>query len=508
MPPMAKRGAMGMRLPGRSAAAIALLAGGIGLAGSYAVGGSSYAFVGAPVSAFVFSGMPPAVITFSIVELGNFGTHLGYAIALGLTAVILTVTAFIGIIGGHRSGTDFMAPVLTAGLGWGVAATLTRSPVAALGVGVPMGAFLVIAERRADGQRVKPGSVSRRDLLASVAGVLGFGGLAYVLGSRRPPGVPEIDGGRDTQGPLVKELLNEAEGRSLDVEGIPGLVSETDEFFEVDINMINPTISADEWTLEITGEVDTDITISYDDLTARKPEHRFMTLRCVGDPLNGDLMDNALWTGVPVVEYLDRAVPRGEYVVLRAVDGYFEEFPLSALERGFLAYGMNGESLPKARGHPVRALVPGHWGEINVKWLTEIEILDEPMKGYWEKRGWHGTGPVNTVAKLWTVNHFDDGRIQVGGHAYAGVRDIQQVEVSTDGGETWNQATLSEPLEDPDVWSQWKYEWRPSRDTHEVVVRAVDGTGTRQPQGDEADQRPFPSGAVGWVSKTIETSAT
>jgi len=193
--------------------------------------------------------------------------------------------------------------------------------------------------------------------------------------------------------------------------------------------------------------------------------------------------------------------------VLRAVDGYFEGFPLSALERGFLAYGMNGEPLPKARGHPVRALVPGHWGEINVKWLTEIEVLDEPVKGYWEKRGWHGTGPVNTVAKLWAVNHLDDGRIQVGGYAYAGVRGIQRVEVSTDGGETWDRAALSEPLRDEDVWRQWKYEWRPSADAYEVVVRAVDGTGTRQPQGDWAEQKPFPSGAVGWVSKTVETES-
>ena len=304
--------------------------------------------------------------------------------------------------------------------------------------------------------------------------------------------------------PLGDERLTAARSRSLDVAGIPGVVSDVGEFYEVDINLVNPTLSADEWTLEFTGDVGSERTITYDELTAVDPEHRFVTLRCVGDRINGDLMDNALWTGVPMGEYLDSVQPQGEYVVLHADDGYFEEFPLSALERGFLAYGMNGEVLPEKHGYPVRALIPGHWGEINVKWITEIEVVDEPIDGYWEKRGWHGTGPVNTVAKLRAVNHLDDGRIQVGGHAYAGVRGVREVEVSVDGGDSWESATLSEPLKDADVWRQWRYEWQPTADAHDVVVRAVDGTGTLQRDGTTEDERPFPDGAVGWVSETVE----
>jgi len=73
---------------------------------------------------------------------------------------------------------------------------------------------------------------------------------------------------------------------------------------------------------------------------------------------------------------------------------------------------------------------PWSLGRDHAKWLTEIEVLDRESTGYWEKRGWHGTGPVNTVAKLWGVNRLGDGRIQVGGHAYAGTRGIKTVEVS------------------------------------------------------------------------------
>jgi DMSO/TMAO reductase YedYZ molybdopterin-dependent catalytic subunit len=174
---------------------------------------------------------------------------------------------------------------------------------------------------------------------------------------------------------------------------------------------------------------------------------------------------------------------------------------------------MNGEPLPRGHGHPVRALIPGHWGEINVKWLTEIEVLEQEMDGYWEQRGWHGTGPVNTVAKLHAVNHLDGGQRQVGGHAYAGTRGIERVEVSTDGGETWNDATLSNPLsgnvgeEGPtsdqtaeDAWRQWEYTYEADQ-PHEVVVRATDGEGTLQPE-EESDA--FPSGPTGWVSRRVE----
>jgi hypothetical protein len=188
-------------------------------------------------------------------------------------------------------------------------------------------------------------------------------------------------------------------------------------------------------------------------------------------------------------------------VLVRAVDGYYQEFPLAALEDAFLAFGMNGRRLPRGHGYPVRLLVPGHWGEINVKWVTDIELLDEEKEGYWEKRGWHGTGPVNTVAKLHTLNHGDDGRVQVGGHAYAGTRGVRMVEVSTDDGETWDEATLSEPLPGTDVWRQWSYEWDAEPGEHEVVVRATDGEGELQPQ--EFSQ-PYPSGATGWVSRTVE----
>ncbi|MFB6303450.1 MAG: molybdopterin-dependent oxidoreductase, partial [Haloferacaceae archaeon] len=336
-------------------------------------------------------------------------------------------------------------------------------------------------------------TAGRRRVLAAVLGLVGTGLVGAVTGSRGP---------RGASGPVdadVAALLDGAEAKSLDVAGMDALVSRS--FYEVDINSVDPDLSPEEWSLTVTGAVEGEVEVDYGTLTARESREEFVTLRCVGEPLNGRKMDTALWTVVDVAPLLDAAGAGEECCVMaRAADGYFEEFPRAALDDAMLAYRMNGRPLPRGHGAPVRLLVPGHWGEINVKWIDEIEVLSEPADGYWEKRGWHGTGPVNTVAKLHAENHLDDGRIEVGGHAYAGTRGIERVEVSTDGGATWTAADLSDPLPGDDVWRQWRHAYVPDG-PHEVVVRAVDGTGTVQPRD---RSKAFPSGATGWVSRSVE----
>jgi hypothetical protein len=254
----------------------------------------------------------------------------------------------------------------------------------------------------------------------------------------------------------------------------------------------------------VTGAVEREFDIDYETLVSQESREEFVTLRCVGDSLNGKKMDNALWTVVDIEPLLEEAgiTPDSEQccVMLRAADGFYEEFPLSALREGMLAYRMNGAPLPRRHGHPVRALIPGHWGEINVKWVTEIEILEEEMDGFWEEKGWHGTGPVTPVAKLHATNRLDDGRIEVAGHAYAGTRGVSRVEVSTDGGESWIEASLSEPLPGRDVWRQWVHRYDPPGGRHEVVVRMYDEEGVVQP---EEEASPFPRGASGWVRETV-----
>jgi DMSO/TMAO reductase YedYZ molybdopterin-dependent catalytic subunit len=497
--------------------AIAALAGAAALAGSYAVAGFTGGFVVAPLESFLTEVMPDAAVRFGIVVLGSLGQRLNLLMAF---AIGVALFGSFGLVGVPVSRRIPVAGVLfTLFLSWATAYALTGGPVFAAAAAVPCAGVVALAEIIRAYPEVEKEVHGRREVIGTAAGVLGLSVVAYFLGTEEEEMTTLGDAGlSSSETGEIESLLAAAEDRSFDVDGLEPLVS--DNFYEVDINSVNPNIDESEWSLSVTGEVEEEVTFTYDEILSMEHENRFNTLRCVGEDLNGRKMDNALWTGVPIWNLVQRAGPQSgcECVMLRAVDNYFEEFPIDAMRDGLLAYGMNGEVLPRGHGYPARALIPGHWGEINVKWIDEIEILDEEADGYWEQRGWQGTGPVRTVAKLHAVNNLEDGRKQVGGHAYAGTRGIDAVEVSTDGGETWNEAELSEPLpetageppestgETPfgeDVWRQWKYEYDPTEACPMVTVRARDGNGDLQPQ-EVSDS--FPAGPSGWVSRQVEMS--
>jgi DMSO/TMAO reductase YedYZ molybdopterin-dependent catalytic subunit len=107
---------------------------------------------------------------------------------------------------------------------------------------------------------------------------------------------------------------------------------------------------------------------------------------------------------------------------------------------------MNGEPLPLRHGYPVRILTPGLFGEKSVKWVTRIELVDHDVKGFYEQQGW---GP-NFVIPIRTTFFAGDfatpfargGRIPIRGNAFAGNRGVGGVEVSADGGQTWQTARI------------------------------------------------------------------
>jgi len=479
-------------------AAVALAAGFAAVAGSSLAVGFRPAFVVTPFDRLVVAYTPDAVVNFAITQLQELGHLLAFGTAVALAGVVLAGTAVPGVLALHdgRPAAGVLLGAVLPGLG-AVAATASLSSGA--GAAAAAGAVALVAAlvARRPGPTGEDASVARRQVLGALGTAAGVGTLAWL---RRPGGTgatPDVVEAPEDASQAERDLLRQGESRSLAVEGLEPLVS-TD-FYEVDINNVNPTVDESQWSLSVTGAVEEDVEFDLDDLREFPREERFVTLRCVGDYLNGLQMDNALWSGVPVAELLDEAGTRGSFVMLRAWDSYYNELPLEALQPGLLADRMNGRPLPRGHGAPIRALVPGHWGEVNVKWLTEIEVLDRPAEGYWEKRGWEGTGPVKTVAKLRRTNDTGRGRVELAGHAYAGTRGIRAVEVSRDGGETWTEAELSEPLPGEDVWRQWRHAYT-ATESHEVVVRAIDDTGAVQiPEA----SGPRPDGATGWVSQEV-----
>ena len=491
---------------------VGLAAGAAGLAGSYAAAGYTPTFVASPVERTLSRTMPGEIVTFAITYLGSLGQQLNLVTAVVLTWLVFAAGATAAILAG-RAANNRVLPALGTGVAtWLVTAGLTGALVLALGPALPAVAVVVLAQT-ADAYRtsVEPISSKRRRALSTVGVTLGVTAVGVGVGERqRSTGgtAPGLDSpGVDTED--IQTKLDTAERGSFDIDGIEPLVSEN--FYEVDINSIDPNTKAENYTLSITGAVESDVSFDYDELTEMDSVNKFSTLRCVGDSLNGNKIDTALWTGVPLQRLVEGAGVQSDCncVLLKAEDGYEVEFPMEAFNGGLAIYGMNGKKLPRGHGYPVRAVIPGHWGEVNTKWLTEIELLNREVDGYWEQRGWEGTGPVKPTATLKDDTVLDDGQRRLAGHAYAGLRGVSAVEVSIDGGTSWSEASLSEPLPAAegdgaaeDAWRQWQYSYDPPGSTHTVVVRMVDRDGTVQ-TSEETD--PAPTGPSGWVEKEFQT---
>ena len=472
---------------------------------------------------WLFARTPDFLVRVGITEVGG-AAQPAFALAVGVAAAtLLAATVPLGRRLTDRTDTA-AATAPTVVVTQTLIVVVAGGTIPAAIAGGLAGGLVVVAST-AGGATVE----NRRPVLRAV----GTAGVAVGLGGvfARLSGGSDTtdDSSGDTAGStdvaakvenddLERQLFEAASSRSLDVPDVEGLVSR--DFYQVDINTADPRTRREEWELQIHGAVDGERTVDFSGLADLPTEYRFVSLRCVGEKLNGQKLDTALWTGVPVAALLSDVTLDDEvtHVAASAADGYTMDFPIEALDDAFLAFGMNGSPLPQGHGAPVRLLVPGHWGEINVKWITELEFLTEEIDGYWEKRGWHGTGPVHTVAKLHGVDTSGD-RVVVGGHVYAGTRSLDRVEVSTDGGDSWETATLSAPLprrvptdadpegvdlDDPadDAARMWRYEYTAS-EPHEVVVRAVEADGTVQPRADGQGD-PFPSGATGWVSQTVD----
>jgi DMSO/TMAO reductase YedYZ molybdopterin-dependent catalytic subunit len=282
-----------------------------------------------------------------------------------------------------------------------------------------------------------------------------------------------------------------------------------DRFYTVTKNIIDPTVVRDVWRLEIAGLVERPTVYRFEDLVSLPATTQETTLCCISNGVGDGLMSNAQWKGVPLRTLLEAAAPRAGIVevVCWAVDGYSDTFSFQkAMEPTTLvAYEMNGVALPEQHGYPVRLIVPGLFGEKNVKWVTRIELVDREARGFYETQGW---GPNFAIP---IRSHFeapDLGQpLRAGvattlrGLAFAPTRGVGRVEVSSDGGQTWRNAVLDYPGT-PLSWAIWSLAWQPGRaGEYQLVVRAFDTSGAAQ----VAQERGIaPEGATGYHRATAQ----
>ena len=295
-------------------------------------------------------------------------------------------------------------------------------------------------------------------------------------------------------------------------------VTPTEMFYRIDKNALVPEVNAQTWNLNVKGLVNKPLTVNYQEIRSMTSVEQFATLECVSNKIGGDLISTAAWKGVHLKDILGLAGvrPGVKYVVFRCADGYDVGIPIDRglLDGSILAYEMNGASLTAEHGFPVRAIIPGLYGMMNPKWITEIELVDKVYQGYWQRKGWANNAKYNThsfivipgnaaVRKRFSGLQSSDaalqgsqGEVSFGGMAFAGDRGILKVEVSTDGGKSWKPTQLKEPLSQY-TWVLWvtKLDLKGNRSNYNIYVRATDKTGRVQ-TAQISD--PFPNGATGY----------
>ncbi len=284
-------------------------------------------------------------------------------------------------------------------------------------------------------------------------------------------------------------------------------ITPNSEHYVVTQNTDDPTPDINLWRLEVTGLVKNPGSYTYSELQNLPSISRAITLECIANGVGHDLISTAVWRGVTLHTLLEQrggSLPEAKYVAFYCIDGYNMSLPLDEVlaADALLAWRMNGVELPQRHGYPLRALVPGRYGEENPKWLTRVELTDHFVGGLYSDQGWYN-GPLHTTSR---IDHpHDTARlgqtVEVGGIAFAGNRGIQRVEVSVDGGKTWHEATLQPPLSQ-DAWVFWSWPWTPLLPgQYTLVCRATDGTGEVQTS---REQGTVPSGATGYHKVPVQ----
>ncbi len=304
-----------------------------------------------------------------------------------------------------------------------------------------------------------------------------------------------------------------------------------------------PVVEPETWRLTVRGE--RELVLGLEELRARPAAEVTVTMECAGNgrakldprpvsqPWLLEAVGTARWRGTPLRPLLEEAGIGGAVEVLctgldRGIEAEEEQafqrsLPLEEALRGevLLAYEMNGAPLPPQHGFPLRLVVPGWYGMTNVKWLERIELVDTPFAGYqnsWSYRLRQAEDeegvpldrmqprslmvPPGIPEFMTRDRTVAAGEVLLQGRAWSGHAPVEQVEVSTDGGETWHAAEL-EPAGEPWAWRGWSYRWNAEPGEHVLCCRARDEAGNEQPHEPPWNLGGYANNAVQAVRVTV-----
>ena len=288
------------------------------------------------------------------------------------------------------------------------------------------------------------------------------------------------------------------------------------------------------WTVRIDGLVERPRTVSLDDLAKMEQVKRVSVLQCAGNGRsfyaakekvaggqwkNGGL-GNVEWEGVPLRPFLEaqKVTPSGAAIWLTAEgwdqpatpegSDFAKSYHLSdpALDNAIIALKMNGEDIPAVHGGPVRLIIPGYYGNMNVKFLTTLLYAAAQSPSAYQSVGYRmplvPVEPGQFEANDYTIHNSvptyahtiksvifsplpEDGpkagSVDITGIAFNdGTAKITEVEVSVDGGKTWQAADIK-PAESPWAWYRWSTKSALKSGRNVLMCKATDALGRSQP---------------------------
>ena len=467
------------------------------------------------VGSAVVDRVPASVKEFAI---RSFGSHDKTVLLATIAVLVLLLAVAAGLLARRRLAWGVGLVGLLGVVGLLAAASRPDATVlsplpSVLGAGAGVFALTLLTRRLARPAPALGGPGRRALLLGGVAGaavVTGGGGqlLVKVRSAEESRAGVVLPAPADPA-PALPAGIDPADAIA---SGLTTYATRTADFYRVDTALVVPDLTAEDWSLRIHGMVDTELTLTFEDLLAMPLRERWITLTCVSNEVGGSYVGTARWLGYPLKDLFERVgVQRGADMVLAtSSDGFNLGAPVAETTDGrdaMLVVGMNGQPLPREHGFPVRMVVPGLYGYVSAcKWVTDIELTTFASKtAYWTDRGWAPKGPIKTASRIDVPKSFAKvrpGRVPVAGVAWAQHRGVTGVEVRVDQGE-WQPATLV-PSASADTWCQWVFDWDASEPGgHVIEARATDGTGTPQ-TGDVV--APIPDGSSGYDSVSVTVS--
>jgi DMSO/TMAO reductase YedYZ molybdopterin-dependent catalytic subunit len=311
--------------------------------------------------------------------------------------------------------------------------------------------------------------ITRRRFLAGTTGTT----LALIIGCASPGNTPAE--------PSTTRQEGDEGGASAPDDVV---ITPTGEFYVTYFSKPSVGVEIEDWRLTVDGLVDHPLTLSYPEVQALPAVEEMRTLECIGNPVGGNQIGNAVWKGFYLEELLKQAGIQEKAVraQFKAADDYWTSVDLEWITQPgvLMAYEMNGEPLTPKHGYPLRILMPGLYGQKMPKWITRIQFTDEIVEGFWEGRGWSDVASVQTNSQIWQPRNLStvDGEVEVYGIAYAAPRDVVKVELGIDG-ERWIEAELVKGPS-PLAWTQWRATWDAAPGDYVLSVRATDSEGFTQ----------------------------